>query len=142
MKFCPTCQSRYDEEILRFCTKDGTPLIDEEEPNFTELPSESAADDESEETIVRRKSAGSIPPSQPGLKQNGYARAFVIPTSEEKPPQQQQVRRRDPINMPPKRTRQKRSFHDCGTGHCRQAGGVLFIASDNADIKFNRSLNL
>ncbi len=52
MKFCPICKTRYDEEILRFCTKDGTPLIDEEQPNFTALPSESDLD---EETVIRRK---------------------------------------------------------------------------------------
>ncbi len=40
MKYCPVCQTRYDEEIMRFCTKDGTPLIDEEAPNFVEMPSE------------------------------------------------------------------------------------------------------
>ena len=27
MKYCPTCNTRYDEEILRFCMKDGTPLV-------------------------------------------------------------------------------------------------------------------
>ena len=32
---------RYDEEILRFCMKDGTPLLEEEEPKFVAMPSES-----------------------------------------------------------------------------------------------------
>ena len=41
MKYCPTCETRYDEDILRFCMKDGTPLLDEAEPNFVEMPSES-----------------------------------------------------------------------------------------------------
>ena len=58
MKFCPTCQTRYDEEIMRFCTKDGTPLV-EETPNFIEMPSESLggapADNDGEETVIRRK---------------------------------------------------------------------------------------
>jgi len=92
MKFCPTCQTRYDEEILRFCTKDGTPLIDEKLPNFTELPSESVADEEDEETIVRRKPAA-IPPYSPDDKPASSPR-IVIPTSEDKlpPPPQQQVR--------------------------------------------------
>jgi TonB family protein len=58
MKFCPVCKDRYDEEILRFCTKDGTPLVEEEQPNFTALPSES---DLGEETIVRRKTPPPIP---------------------------------------------------------------------------------
>lgn len=58
MKFCPICKTRYDEEILRFCTKDGTPLIEEGEPNFTALPSEN---DLGEDTVIRRKT----PPPAP-----------------------------------------------------------------------------
>ena len=54
MRVCPTCQTRYDEEILRFCTKDGTPLIEENQPSFTELPSESVEDDSDEQTVIRR----------------------------------------------------------------------------------------
>lgn len=67
MKYCPTCEARYDEDILRFCMKDGTPLLDEAEPNFIEMPSESLAaaeqvdlDDPSEHTVIRRNV-----PSQP-----------------------------------------------------------------------------
>ena len=51
MKFCPVCKTSYDEEILRFCTKDGTPLV-EGTPNFTALPSENEL---GEETVIRRK---------------------------------------------------------------------------------------
>ena len=62
MKFCPVCQTRYDEEILRFCIKDGAPLVDEN-PSFTEMPSEGEAEDIGEETVIRRnppnKTAGS-----------------------------------------------------------------------------------
>jgi len=58
MKFCPICKTRYDEEILRFCTKDGTPLIEEGQPNFTALPSE---DDLDEQTVIRRKTPPPIP---------------------------------------------------------------------------------
>ncbi len=70
MKYCPICQTRYDEEIMRFCTKDGTPLIDEKEPSFTEMPSESlesdtAGDTSDEETIVRRKTPVSEPVIEP-----------------------------------------------------------------------------
>lgn len=55
MKYCPTCQTEYDEEILRFCTKDGTPLIDETQPHFTELPSVTAEEDDfGEETLIRK----------------------------------------------------------------------------------------
>ena len=69
MKYCPTCETRYDEDILRFCMKDGTPLLDEAEPNFIEMPSESLevpqveADDPSEVTVIRRN--GPVPPPLP-----------------------------------------------------------------------------
>ena len=65
MKFCPICKTHYDEEILRFCTKDGTPLVEEGQPNFTVLPSESSKDDLGEETIIRRKT----PPAAPRTAQ-------------------------------------------------------------------------
>src|SRR5690606_2325578 len=62
MKYCPTCETRYDEDILRFCMKDGTPLLEEAEPNFIQIPSESLEppqvadeDDPSEHTVIRRK---------------------------------------------------------------------------------------
>lgn len=71
MKFCPVCQTRYDEEILRFCTKDGTPLVDEN-PSFAEMPSESeASDDIGEETIIRRnppKNTAPTPAGQPDFE--------------------------------------------------------------------------
>lgn len=88
MKFCPVCQTRYDEEILRFCTKDGSPLI-EENPTFTEMPSESEKiDDISEETLIHRDSPPSeIPPAQPGseedFEESAAAQRIVIPTIEE-----------------------------------------------------------
>ena len=65
MKYCPTCETRYDEDILRFCMKDGTPLIDEAEPKFTEMPSASVEpidDDPGEVTVIRRKGEIPIPP--------------------------------------------------------------------------------
>jgi TonB family protein len=33
MKLCPSCKTEY-EELLRFCPKDGTPLVDAEMPQF------------------------------------------------------------------------------------------------------------
>lgn len=81
MKFCPTCQTRYDEEILRFCTKDGTPLVEENQPNFSALPSENSTmdDDAGEETVIRRK-----PPAQPDFQEKPpSAPRIVIPTGEE-----------------------------------------------------------
>ena len=90
MKYCPTCQTRYDEEIIRFCTKDGTPLVSEEEPNFIEMPSESLSepeaaieDDPSEVTIVRNHA--SIPPPVPDDDMNfdEPAQRIVVPTAPE-----------------------------------------------------------
>ena len=71
MKFCPTCETRYDEEILRFCTKDGTPLVDENQPNFIQMPSESLEmpeEEPGEETIVRYKPPKDILPAEPQPK--------------------------------------------------------------------------
>ena len=89
MKFCPTCQTRYDEEILLFCTKDGTPLIEESQPNFTALPSESLDDERDEETIVRRKSPVSSSPADYEPNRASTPR-IVIPTGEQQPREQQQ----------------------------------------------------
>lgn len=76
MKFCPVCQTRYDEEILRFCINDGTPLV-EENPSFTTLPSESSAqEDDGEATIIRRNPPKINPaPDAPPATQR-----IVIPT--------------------------------------------------------------
>ena len=67
MKFCPTCETKYDEEILRFCIKDGTPLVDEKKPEFKEIPSETPEDGVvGEQTIIRRnKPSTPLPPLQP-----------------------------------------------------------------------------
>lgn len=66
MKFCPICKNRYDEEILRFCTKDGTPLVEEGKPEFSALPSESNPDELGEDTVIRRKA----PPAAPATAQS------------------------------------------------------------------------
>ncbi len=100
MKFCPTCETRYDEEILRFCTKDGTPLVDENQPNFVEMPSESLEtpeDDPSEETMVRYKPPKDIiEPAPPPEIDRSEAPRIVISTTEQK--KEQNVRSR---NIPP-----------------------------------------
>lgn len=99
MKFCPTCETRYDEEILRFCTKDGTPLVDENQPNFTEMPSESLKeeDDLGEETMVSYKPRKDLlePDPQPEIDRSEAPR-IVISTNEQK--REQAVR---PRNIPP-----------------------------------------
>ena len=98
MKYCPTCETRFDDEVMRFCTKDGTPLIDEKQPEFTALPSEElnkpadavVADDEDdagEVTVVRRNIA--VPPP-PGMDDDDFsdvadrpAERIVVPMAPE-----------------------------------------------------------
>ena len=90
MKYCPVCEARYDEEVIKFCTKDGTPLIEDEHPNFTALPSENSEepDDEiGEATVIRRKPTAEEIAAAPSQRSD----RIVIPTSV---PKEQQVRQR------------------------------------------------
>lgn len=76
MRYCPTCNERFTEDIIKFCTRDGTPLVDESQPEFTALPSESSAsvdnerDDVGEETVIHRRTES--------------RERIVIPTAEQK----------------------------------------------------------
>jgi len=89
MKYCPVCHARYDEEIIQFCTKDGTPLIEESQPSFTAMPSENdERNDMGEDTVIRRKPAGEPGPDPERI---------VIPTF----PAEQQVRPRPQVYYPP-----------------------------------------
>lgn len=98
MKHCPTCDTRYDDDAIRFCTKDGTPLIDEEQPHFVKMPSEEAVepaavvedeDEAGEVTVVRRN----IPiPPPPGFDDDDFsvaeerpAERIVVPMTPEQP---------------------------------------------------------
>jgi TonB family protein len=110
MKYCPVCETRYDEEIMRFCTKDGTPLVDEEAPNFIAMPSEDlesdAEDDIGAETVIRRRVPESeITNVEPRTGET--SQRMVIPTSETVE-QQQQVRAKQTAAYqqppPPQRT--------------------------------------
>ncbi|MEO6335044.1 MAG: TonB family protein [Pyrinomonadaceae bacterium] len=80
MKYCPTCNTRYDEEVLRFCMKDGTPLLEEEEPKFSAMPSESldepVDEDAGDVTVVRRNIP--VPPEREMERPR-----IVVPTYEE-----------------------------------------------------------
>ena len=73
------CDEKYDEDIIKFCTKDGTPLVDDAQPSFTALPSENLEDDFGEETIIRRKPEPTerivIPTSSPAAEQQVRPRA-------------------------------------------------------------------
>ena len=82
MRVCPTCQTRFDEEILRFCTKDGTPLIEENQPNFTELPSESVEEDSDEPTVIRRNPPKSTSQTAETSRIEPNPR-IIIPTTEQ-----------------------------------------------------------
>jgi TonB family protein len=93
MKYCPNCQTRYDEEIIRFCTKDGTPLVPEEEPNFIEMPSESISaepaadiDDPDEVTVVRRSVPTPLPDDDLDFAEEEIPPRIVVPTTPEPVP--------------------------------------------------------
>jgi hypothetical protein len=109
MKFCPTCETRYDEEILRFCTKDGTPLVDEDQPNFTEMPSESLKAEEEdlgEETMVRYKPPKDILPAEPEAQPDidrSEAPRIVISTTEQEKQQNVRARTIPPYQPPPEK---------------------------------------
>src|ERR1035437_11099763 len=89
MKYCPICDERYDEDIIRFCTKDGTPLIEEEEPKFTALPSETVDEPEEEKTVIRRNIPG-VGGETATFEEPERSERIVIPTDEPR----QQVRPR------------------------------------------------
>lgn len=97
MKYCPTCDARYDEDILRFCMKDGTPLLDEDEPKFVAMPSESLdepQDDEDDVTVVRRN----VPVPPPDQERP----RIVVPTYEDQRREEPRARVVPPYQPPPK----------------------------------------
>lgn len=111
MKYCPICETRYDEEILRFCMKDGTPLVEEDEPSFIEMPSESIDepedDDPGEVTVIRKN--GPVPPPPPSAideisftpDPTPSAQRIVIPTSDDPASGQARARVIPPYQRPP-----------------------------------------
>jgi TonB family protein len=97
MKYCPKCETKYDDETIRFCTKDGSPLVAQEEPKFIEMPSEGLedpeTDDPSELTVIRHNLTPP-PPAQPppassldditfDANDNPPAPRIIVPTTEE-----------------------------------------------------------
>jgi hypothetical protein len=97
MRYCPECGERFDEDIIKFCTKDGTPLVEEEEPKFTAMPSQSGeeTDDIGEETVIRRKPFEATSPETTPERER-----FVISTGEP-PPQQVRSRPSQAYYPPP-----------------------------------------
>lgn len=68
MRYCPKCNARFDEEIIKYCTIDGTELI--EEPNFIDA----ADDDLGQETVIRPRPDSTA--SQPRER-------IVVPTEQQ-----------------------------------------------------------
>ena len=140
MKYCPTCETRYDEEILRFCMKDGTPLLEEEEPKFVALPSESLdqpVDDEvGDVTVVRRNIP--VPPDSEKERPR-----IVVPTYEES--RGQQARNRIP--PPPAKTNTAKVVILTILGTLAvlavAGAGIWFLQRNNgADSNLNADVNL
>lgn len=98
MKICPSCQTKYEEEILRFCIKDGSPLVEEKVPTFTELPSESLRDDLAEITVVRKPKVPEPPPIDE-MHESEPPR-LVIPMTEQPRPQARPQASRKPVPQP------------------------------------------
>ncbi len=125
MRYCPECGERFDEDIIKFCTKDGTPLVEEAAPNFTAMPSQSGeeADDFGEETVIRRKPFGATSPETTPERER-----FVISTGE---PPSQQVRPRSsqayyPPPPPPQNTGKVVVLTILGTIFVLACGAGLF----------------
>ncbi len=168
MKYCPKCSVRYDEDILRFCMKDGTPLLDEDEPKFIAMPSESLEapeDDPSEVTVIRRNApkpssetpailrSGNVPTplpddfdEEPFQPRNSSPR-IVVPTTQQQQPS-------NPV-MPPSQTAGTNAFKVAfltmvGTIFVLGLGALLFwflmrdsepAANANANTNVNANVN-
>lgn len=91
MKVCPICDTKFDDDIIRFCTKDGTPLVDAAEPTFIQRPSadiDGPEDETGEITVVRRKEVVPPPPSIEELNRSvpvasPVTERIVIPTTDD-----------------------------------------------------------
>lgn len=142
MKYCPICNERYDEEIIRFCTKDGTPLIEEEQPSFTAMPSEAADESTSdlgEETIITRRP---VPVEPETFAEPEQPERIVIPTVY---PPTSQVRPRAPAAYypppPPDNTAKTVILTIVGTVAVLGLGAAMFWALQG-DPPSNISINL
>ncbi len=143
MKYCPACQTEYDEEILRFCTKDGTLLIDQDQPSFTALPSEGVRDDFSEETVIRRNKP--VNPA-PDIEENQIPpERILIPTTERKI--EPQVRAKNvvayqPLPKEPNTTKLVITTILGTLIILASVGGIFWVLSNQNSASENRNINL
>lgn len=146
MKFCPTCETRYDEEILRFCTKDGAPLVDENQPDFMKTPDEPfavEAADYGEETIIRfEKPAEPKPAPDPEIDRSEAPR-IVIPMSEEQKEQKVRARTIPPYQPLPQKSNTAKVvlLTIIGTLGLLAFGVVLFYFLQSGDEASNSNVN-
>ncbi len=146
MKFCPICETRYDEEILRFCTKDGTPLIDEDQPNFVDSEKVGTTEevDFGEETIIRmeRPEVPKAPP-EPEIDRSEAPR-IVISTTEDKQEQRVRARTIPPYQSQPSRpnTAKVVVLTIVGTVAVLAFGLLLFYFLQNEDDSSNTNMNV
>ncbi|MBK8466177.1 MAG: hypothetical protein IPL32_10140 [Chloracidobacterium sp.] len=92
MRHCPICDACYDDETIKFCTKDGTTLVESSQPNFVILPSENPEPpaDFGDETVIRRKSTSGSIGSEPDR--------IIVPTAD---PSEPRIRQRQVYYPPP-----------------------------------------
>lgn len=143
MKYCPVCDKKFDDEVIRFCTKDGTPLIGEAEPTFRELPSENLGDDDAEVTQIRRNQPAEN--TDEGLPVvTPRSERIVIPTSPS-PIREAAVRSRPPAyyspNQPPQNTAKTVVLTVLGTLLVLGAGAGLFWLLQGSE-SANRNINV
>lgn len=141
--------------------KDGTPLIDEDEPAFLEMPSESIEDSEDDDvgeiTVIRKNSAPPVPPPQSSIDDISFSpdpipsrERFVVPTADEQPVMQPRARVIAPYQAPqqPPNTTKVVVLTIIGTIGAMALGalGFWFLQSDridnvNINTNFNNSLD-
>src|SRR2546423_7517163 len=90
MRYCPVCDARYDDETIKFCTRDGNPLLEVEQPNFVILPSDNEPQEFGEDTVIRRRSADETRAPEPDR--------IVIPAM---PADEPRIRQREAYYAPP-----------------------------------------
>ena len=126
--------------------KDGTPLVDEEEPSFIAMPSESIDkpdDDDPGEVTIIRKNVPAPPPVPNAIDEISFtpdprpsSERIVVPTSEEAVSSQARVRAIPPYQPPPQsNTAKVVVLTIIGTLAVLAIGalGFKFLQNDNTD---------